>query len=135
MAKFSTPFRLLTGWDISKTLSLLEPVYNLMKGVPTESTMGSTYWRKRTPPRPDADPDRDGCGLLWCSPVVPSTGKDVAGGDNSLTRVVLEHGFEPQMSFSLATERSAICVITISYDRHVAGEDARARCTERSPTT
>src|SRR5262249_35726633 len=42
------------------------------------------------------------------------------------TRIVLEHGFEPQMSLSLATERSAICVTTISYDRHVAEEDERA---------
>src|SRR5260370_73525 len=32
-------------------------------------------------------------------------------------------------SISLATERSLICVITISYDRAVAGEDDRAlRC-------
>ena len=30
------------------------------------------------------------------------------------------------MSISLATERTAICVITISYDRAVAGEDERA---------
>jgi 4-cresol dehydrogenase (hydroxylating) len=36
MAKFSTPFRLLTGWDVSKTLKVLDPVYKLMKGVPTE---------------------------------------------------------------------------------------------------
>ena len=77
MGRFSQPFRLLTGWNVSKTLSLLEPVYNLMKGVPTESTLGSTYWRKRTPPSATPDPDRDRCGLLWCSPVVPSTGNDV----------------------------------------------------------
>ena len=39
---------------------------------------------------------------------------------------LLNHGFEPQMSISLATERSLICVITISYDRSVPGEDQRA---------
>jgi 4-cresol dehydrogenase (hydroxylating) len=43
--------------------------------------------------------------------------------------LVLHHGFEPQISISLATERSAIAVITISYDREVAGEDVKAwRC-------
>jgi 4-cresol dehydrogenase (hydroxylating) len=41
-------------------------------------------------------------------------------------RVLLEHMFEPQMSLSLATERSAICVTTISYDRGIRGEDDRA---------
>ena len=36
--------------------------------------MASAYWRKKTPPPADMDPDRDGCGLLWCSPVLPNTG-------------------------------------------------------------
>jgi 4-cresol dehydrogenase (hydroxylating) len=43
--------------------------------------------------------------------------------------VLLHHGFEPQMSVSLATERSLICVTTISFDRSVPGQDERAqRC-------
>ena len=47
-------------------------------------------------------------------------------GDSANPTVLLAHGFEPQMSLSLATERSAVCVTTISYDRDVPGEDARA---------
>ena len=41
-------------------------------------------------------------------------------------KMLLKHGFEPQMSVSLATERMAICVITITYDRAEPGADARA---------
>jgi 4-cresol dehydrogenase (hydroxylating) len=126
MSRFATPFRLATGWDISKTLAVIEPVYNLLKGVPTEGPLASAYWRKRTPPPADMDPDRDGCGLLWCSPVVPNTGRDISEVTRLATDVLLEHGFEPQMSISLATERTLICITTISYDRAVAGEDARA---------
>jgi 4-cresol dehydrogenase (hydroxylating) flavoprotein subunit len=40
--------------------------------------------------------------------------------------VLLEDGFEPQISVSLATERAAICVITIAFDRDAPGEDQRA---------
>ncbi len=72
------------------------------------------------------DPDRDGCGLLWCSPVLPNTGAHTLAVTRLVTEVLLDHGFEPQMSLSLATERSIICVATISYDRDVAGEDQRA---------
>jgi 4-cresol dehydrogenase (hydroxylating) len=72
------------------------------------------------------DPDRDGCGLLWCSPVLPNTGAHAIEVTRLATQVLLDHGFEPQMSISIATGRSAICVITISYDRDVAGEDDRA---------
>jgi 4-cresol dehydrogenase (hydroxylating) len=126
MGRFAAPFRLLTGWDVRHTIRVIEPVYNLMKGVPTETTLASVYWRKKPGVPAGTDPDRDGCGLLWCSPVVPMTGADLRDVTGLATEVLLDGGFEPQISVSLATERSAICVITISYDRAEPGEDARA---------
>ena len=126
MARFAKPFRLLTGWDISRTLKVIAPVYGLLKGVPTDSPLASAYWRKKTEIPAQMDPDRDGCGLLWCSPVVPNTGAHATAVTQLATGILLTHGFEPQISISLATERSLFCVTTISYDRHVAGEDARA---------
>jgi 4-cresol dehydrogenase (hydroxylating) len=88
--------------------------------------MASVYWRKKTPPPASPDPDRDRCGLLWCSPVLPNTGPDAEAVTTLVTRLLLEHGFEPQMSLSLAGERMIICIITIAYDRDVPGEDERA---------
>jgi 4-cresol dehydrogenase (hydroxylating) len=126
MSRFATPFRLLTGWDVRQTLAVLAPVYGLLKGVPTAAPMSSVYWRKRSAPPADPDPDRDRCGLLWCSPVLPADGRHAAEVTALGARVLLNHGFEPQMSLSLATERSAVCVTTISYDRDVPGEDGRA---------
>ena len=129
LEQFATPFQMVTGWDFRRTLKVLGPVYNLLKGVPTDATMASTYWRKKGPLPPTPDPDRDRCGLLWCSPVVPNTGHDAAAVTQLASDTLLAHGFEPQISLSLATERSMICVITISFDRAVEGEDARAlRC-------
>jgi 4-cresol dehydrogenase (hydroxylating) len=127
ISKFSTPFRLLTGWDVRRTLMLMSPVYNLMKGVPTDATMASTYWRKKGPAPAVADPDRDGCGLLWCSPVLPNTGAHALKACELASRVILSHGFEPQISLSLSTDRAITSVISIVYDRVIAGEDDRAR--------
>ena len=42
------------------------------------------------------------------------------------TERLLSWGFEPQISVSMATERSLTCVIAISFDRSVPGEDQRA---------
>jgi 4-cresol dehydrogenase (hydroxylating) len=126
MKRFARPLGLVSGWDLSRTLQVLTPVYGLMKGIPTDVPMASAYWRKKTDVPADMDPDRDGCGLLWCSPVLPNTGAHALEVTRLATGILLEHGFEPQMSMSLATERSAICVITISYDRDVQGEDMRA---------
>jgi 4-cresol dehydrogenase (hydroxylating) len=128
--RFATPIRLLVGINVTQTFRLLEPVYNLLKGVPSDAPLSSVYWRKisqdfEAPSVPH--PDRDRCGLYWCSPVVPNTGTHALQATRLATRVLLDHGFEPQISVSLATERSLICVITISYDRDVPGEDDRAR--------
>jgi 4-cresol dehydrogenase (hydroxylating) len=126
MARFTKPFSLLTGWDVSRTVKVIAPVYGLMKGVPTDSTLASVYWRKRIDVPAQMDPDRDGCGLLWCSPVVPNTGAHATEVTQLATDLLLKHGFEPQISISLATERSLFCVTTLSYDRNVPGEDDRA---------
>jgi 4-cresol dehydrogenase (hydroxylating) flavoprotein subunit len=134
MTRFATPFRVVTRWDISKTLKVLKPVYGLLKGIPTDAPLASAYWRKKTPVPKQMDPDRDGCGLLWCSPVFPNTGDHATAVAQLATTVLLKHGFEPQMSISLETERSAICVTTISYDREAAGEDKRAHDCYRALT-
>jgi 4-cresol dehydrogenase (hydroxylating) len=52
---------------------------------------------------------------------------------NQLTKLVsnemLQAGFEPLISLTLISPRSVNCVISITYDRDVPGEDDRAlRC-------
>ena len=126
MGKFAKPFRLVTGWDVRRTLKVIAPVYGLLKGTPTDSPLASAYWRKKIDVPQQMDPDRDRCGLLWCSPVLPNTGTHAMDVTQLASDVLLAHGFEPQMSLSLSSDRSAICVITISYDRDVVGEDDRA---------
>jgi 4-cresol dehydrogenase (hydroxylating) len=126
MRRFATPFRLLTGWDVRHTLRVIAPVYGLLKGIPTDSPLATVYWRKKTTVPAHMDPDRDRCGLLWCSPVVPNTGAHATEVTRLVTDVLLRRGFEPQISIALISERSLICVTTISYDRSVPGEDERA---------
>jgi 4-cresol dehydrogenase (hydroxylating) len=124
--RFATPYKLVTNWDLTRALELVKPVYGLMQGIPTDKPLQSTYWRKRTPIPEAMDPDRDGCGLLWCAPVAPMIGGHVRSVTKIAYEVLLSHGFEPMISITLITERSVACVITIAYDRSVAGEDDKA---------
>ncbi len=126
-SRFSGAFRMFTGWDLSRALELVRPLYGLLKGVPTDKALRSAYWRKRNPPPAEMDPDRDACGLLWCSPVAPAEGQHAQILAELSARVLLSHGFEPMLSLTLITERALICVISITYDREEAGEDRRAR--------
>jgi 4-cresol dehydrogenase (hydroxylating) len=123
---FAKPYQLATGWDLKRTLALLRPVYGLMKGIPTEHPLASTYWRKRTPPPAAMDPDRDGCGLLWASPVAPAEGHQARKLTVLASDILLEHGFEPMISLTMITERSLACVVSIAFDRELPGEDERA---------
>jgi 4-cresol dehydrogenase (hydroxylating) len=130
--RFSRPYRMLTGWDLSSALELLRPVYGLMRGVPTAQPLASTYWRKRSPPPPQMDPDRDRCGLLWCAPVAPLEGNHAERLAAISRDVLLTHGFEPLISITLVTDRAIACVVSISFDRDIPGEDERALACHRA---
>jgi 4-cresol dehydrogenase (hydroxylating) len=125
--RFARVYQLVSGWDLKRTLAVLRPVYGLMKGIPTGHPLASTYWRKRTSPPENMDPDRDGCGLLWCSPVSPNNGADAERIAALATGTMLGHGFEPMISITVLTDRSLSCILSLGYDREVPGEDERAR--------
>ena len=125
-SRFAKLYQFLTGWDLSKTIELARPVYGLMKGVPTEQPLAGAYWRKKTVPPANMDPDRDGCGLLWLAPVAPLEGHHAELVAKIATETLLKYGFEPSISMTLITERAVACVISICYDRHEAGQDDQA---------
>jgi 4-cresol dehydrogenase (hydroxylating) len=105
---------------------MVKPVIGLMRGIPTDHPLNSCYWRKRDPVPAKMDPDRDGCGLLWCAPVAPATGEHALAVARIAETVLPRFGFEPMISFTMLTERSLGAVTTITYDRAVQGQDAQA---------
>jgi 4-cresol dehydrogenase (hydroxylating) flavoprotein subunit len=126
-ARLARPIRALGGWDLSRTLELVRPLFGLLQGIPTDRSLASVYWRKKNAPPVEMDPDRDGCGLMWCSRVAPAEGKHAVVLADTSSEILLRHGFEPLLSITLNTDRSIICVISLTYDRDVEGEDERAR--------
>lgn len=125
-SRFARPYRWLTGLDLQRTLEIVKPVFGLIQGIPTGKMMASCYWRKRGPVPPNPNPDLDGCGLLWCAPVAPADGKSVHAMTALCEDILLSHGFEPMISLTMTTDRAVTCVVSISYDREVSGEDGRA---------
>jgi len=125
-SRFARLYEHLTGWNLTRMLAVLKPVYGLMQGIPTDHPLFSTYWRKRSTPPEAMDPDRDGCGLMWCSPMAPNDGGHARQVTSLATELVLGHGFEPAISLTAITERSLACIISLTYDREVPGEDERA---------
>jgi len=88
--------------------------------------VAATYWRKRAGPPRRMDPDRDLCGAIWCSPVVPLVGREVARAVRIVERATAEAGFEPMMTITVLDGRTAHLVAPVLFDRAVPGEDGRA---------
>jgi len=96
-----------------------------MKGIPTEHPLASTYWRKTFAPPASMDPDRDGCGLLWCSPVAPNDGASACHLTELVNERVLAHGYEPAISLTTISGRALACIVSLAYDREIPGEDEK----------
>lgn len=128
--RFAKPLGALTGWDLSGALELVRPVYGLTKGVPTKHSLKSCFWRHRAAPA-DLNLDAGDCGLFWCAPVAPTDGEHIESVRRIAYDVILARGFEPMLTITLLTERSSSCVISLSYDRRIPGEDEKAEACYR----
>jgi 4-cresol dehydrogenase (hydroxylating) len=106
-----------------------DPALLFVQGVPHEGSLRSMYWRKRSPVPADPDPDRDRCGLVWVSAVVPFRGREAVEATRLVEDTILSHGFEPLLALLGQTERALNLLPLLVYDRDVPGADEEAmRC-------
>ncbi|MCC6213562.1 MAG: FAD-binding oxidoreductase, partial [Polyangiaceae bacterium] len=103
-----------------------EPAFHFLQGIPHEASLRSVYWRKRSAPPRDLDPERDRCGLLWACPAVPLRGAELARAVALCEQELLSHGFEPLLAFTTPTERLAYLIPLLVWDRDAEGDDERA---------
>ncbi|QOL48800.1 FAD-binding oxidoreductase [Massilia litorea] len=119
------------GRRLRGKVALGESLFAMNRGVPDGRFLTGAYWRRRDglpasfPAQ--ADPARDGCGLLWVSPVLPLRGEDMLAV-HALAEVSFErYGFDLFATFSMINERTLGGVLTIAYDKQDPDETARAR--------
>ncbi|HLA64580.1 MAG TPA: FAD-binding oxidoreductase [Rhodothermales bacterium] len=91
-----------------------------------ESGLAHAYWRKRSPMPPDADPDRDRCGILWVTALLPFEGESAVEGVRLVEKVLPSYGFDPLLTFQAADARCLHAIVSLVYDRDEAGADGRA---------
>ncbi len=111
----------------AEQVQTLKPNHNLLKGFPTNEPLRGTRWRLRTTPEgPPGDLLDDGCGLMWMSPVIPTTGADAERVVGIAEPIFAKHGFEPLMTFTLINERSMIAIFNVFFDKTVTQEADQA---------
>lgn len=121
------PYYWVTRVNLPEMLKILKPIYNMTKGIPTDAMVSSVYWRKKDGIPDTMNPEMDNCGLMWCAPIAPTSGKHAMALWSIIESVFEHYSFEPAVTITLLTERTMDCVIAISYDRSIEGEDQRAK--------
>lgn len=116
----------LLGINLNAMLPIIKAIDGMQKGIPSEVTMSTTYWRKKEKVPENKDPDMDRCGLIWYSPVAPLDGGHAMKMYVTAKKIMLDYSFEPLISFAFMNERALCCVIAIVYDRDRVGEDEQA---------
>lgn len=126
--KMKSVLSFFTGIDFNTNIPLLEKVFRLKQGIPTNYFIPSSYWRKKSPPllTDTIDPTKDNVGLLWLAPIAPIDGEHVKIMSDIIHDTQIKYGYEPGLSITLLTERTLDCVISLVYDRDIEGEDAKA---------
>lgn len=106
------------GRGLTQLLELVEPVYGLLKGKPSNEPLAGSGWRVHDEEKPlPIDPLETPAGLLWISPILPSTGSCAQELMTLIEPVYAQFGFEPLVTFTMITERAMICVTNVSFDK------------------
>ncbi len=102
----------------------------IVTGAPSEVALPLAYWKGGTRPDPASgqalDPGRDGCGLIWYSPLVPMVPEITREFASRVHRVCSEHGIEPLITLTSLSERCFDSTIPLLFDPDDADERDRA---------
>lgn len=118
-------------WDGEDDLSYVEQVFSDIR--PRDSFTDEfdvqpdgAYWRKHEIPAGELDPDRDDCGIIFVTVLIPIQPSDFRKASTIITDTVSQHQLEPILACQFIAERVAILQARILFDRDVAGEDEKA---------
>jgi len=111
----------------AKLLAAVQQSLDLMAGRPGEVALALAYWRMGPRPANAAlDPARDGCGLIWYSPLVPMTVPAVGTYVAMVHEICQAHRIEPLITLTSLTDRCFDSTVPLLFNRADAGETTRA---------
>lgn len=112
---YNTPQDVIKSYLIGKYL-----------GIPTDTPINQSYWRKKEPIPQSMDPDRDNCGMIWICPIVPFNGSHSKKVIDIIESITVKYGFEPAITMQCMSERSIHIIASLAWDREIDGEDEKA---------
>ncbi len=99
---------------------------NHLLGHSSGNSIKSLYWRKKGQVPTHIDPGAELCGVLWNTFLIPFDGKLIEQVLENVDKIIIEHGFEPIISFITLNDRYVKVFQQLLFDREVEGEDSAA---------
>jgi 4-cresol dehydrogenase (hydroxylating) len=108
-------------------LNAIEPVYGLTTGEATDKSLKAVYWAANDFEHLDApDPDHSNSGIMFCLPIIPSSGADVRDVVNDTRETFAKHGFEAAITVNLMNTKAMEGVVSLGFDRRDTDQAKRA---------
>lgn len=101
---------------------------DMLVGRPCSVSLRLAYWKAGQPMRGDEtlDPARDGCGLIWYSPLVPMKPGSVRVYVDMVQRVCTTYKIDPLITLTSLSERCFDSTVPLLFNRTDEGEVAQA---------
>jgi 4-cresol dehydrogenase (hydroxylating) len=115
------------GGRLGNVTDKLDKTLRLLAGEPSEIALPLAYWKSgRIPDNGRMDPARDGCGLIWYSPLVPMMAERVRTYVGLVENICIEHGIEPLITLTSISPRCFDSTVPILFNRDDPAEAERA---------
>lgn len=115
--------------NLQNMLATLDKTLQIFSGTPSEIALPLAYWISGNKPKEGTamNPARDGCGLLWYSPLVPMQPDTVRKYTDMVCSVCTRHGFEPLITLTTLSDRCFDSTVPILFDSTSETATERAR--------
>jgi FAD/FMN-containing dehydrogenase len=107
-----------TGRRLVRLTDMLRRSLQLVVGRPNDMALALAYWRNPKPQSgPLKNPARDGCGLLWYSPLVPMRPERVRTYVNMVKQLTRVRAMEPLITLTSLNDRLFDSTVPLLFDR------------------
>jgi len=119
LAKLLGAMPVIRDTHIMNTVATLKKTMDLFAGEPSEIALPLAYWKSGEKPKEGSpmDPDRDGCGLIWYSPLIPMRPDATREFVEMATRICRSHKIEPLITLTSVSDRCWDSTVPILFDK------------------
>lgn len=115
------------GRGLQNMFGTLDKTLQALAGAPSEVALPLAYWISGKKPESNRplNPARDGCGLIWYSPLVQMSANKVREYVQMVRKVCVAHRFEPLITLTSLSNRCFVSSVPLLFDQ--ASEEATDR--------